>query len=88
MYKDLIVKRYFKIEGMTCHSCEKKIVSLCNTLPEVAAGKADFVKGHLVLELTEEPFSSGKIIKLIEDAGYSGQEISKFRKLYSDFLPV
>ncbi|HII14876.1 MAG TPA: hypothetical protein HA362_01030 [Nanoarchaeota archaeon] len=59
------------IEGMQCHSCEKRIRRAVSRMHGVKRCKADYISGSAEVEFNPEDTSTEKIIEKIESLGYS-----------------
>ena len=81
-------KKYYKITGMTCRNCEKDIERRINRLPGLKHCKADYVKGILTIGFEDRSVSSDQISVLIQEAGYTGREISWLKKLFHEIFPL
>ncbi|MBU2638627.1 MAG: sulfite exporter TauE/SafE family protein [Nanoarchaeota archaeon] len=68
------------IEGMHCHSCEKRINHSVSAMHGVKRCKADYVSGSAEIEFNPQKTSKEKIIEKIESLGYAcnrKKEVSK-----------
>jgi len=80
--------RFFKVSGMTCPNCEAAIKNLILKINNSAIVKADYVQGIVSVKELNPVSSSGDIIKAIEKAGYSAEEIGKGKKIIGNILPI
>ena len=80
--------KYYKIIGMTCASCERTIEKGLNQLPYVVKCDADYVKGILIVELSEIEINPEIILQKISESGYEGKEISKEIKIFYEIYPM
>jgi copper chaperone CopZ len=69
----LVTKTTITIEGMTCEGCSVTLEKAIKGVPEVLSAKVDFKNKQAVVS-TEGccPFPKDAILKVIEDAGFSG----------------
>lgn len=68
------------IEGMQCHSCEKRIKHSVSAMHGVKRCKADYVSGSAEIEFNPAKTNKEKIIEKIESLGYAcggKKEVSK-----------
>ena len=60
----------FKVKGMTCHSCERRIEETVKTFEGVLKCKANYGRSTLSITYLSESIDQDDIIKALKDIGY------------------
>jgi copper chaperone CopZ len=69
-FKVLMVKKTFRIEGMSCSSCPMNIESIEDDLPGIKQVSASYQKGNMVVEYDETRVGEAQIIAAVAKRGY------------------
>jgi len=65
-----MVKKTFRVEGMSCSSCPMNVESIEDDLPGIKQVSASYQKGNMVVEFDETRVSEAQIIAAVEKRGY------------------
>jgi copper chaperone CopZ len=68
--KVLMVKKTFRVEGMSCSSCPMNVESIEDDLPGIKRVSASYQKGNMVVEYDETRVSEVQIIAAVAKKGY------------------
>jgi copper chaperone CopZ len=69
-FEMLMVKKTFRIEGMSCSSCPMNIESIEDDLPGIKQVSASYQKGNMVVEFDETKVSETQILAAVAKKGY------------------
>jgi copper chaperone CopZ len=67
----IMVKKTFKIPGMTCANCAMKLESLEDTLEGVKEINASYHKLQMVIEYDESKLNEAQIVAAVKKKGYT-----------------
>lgn len=67
----------YKVTGIGCGSCVRKIITAINTIDDEAKVEVDPAAGIVRVEADLEP---REVVRAIEDAGYSAQAVSEAQR--------
>lgn len=65
-----MVKKIFRVEGMSCSSCPMNVESIEDDLPGIKRVSASYQKGNMMVEYDETRVSEAQIIAAVEKKGY------------------
>lgn len=85
----MIIKKYLQVDGMSCKSCESKILKLLQEIPGINSCKADYVSGIVEIKFDSSICDSESVISIIKaDAGYSCKGVSSTKKTIKNIYPT
>ena len=70
-----MVKKIFRVTGMECPNCAMKIEGLEDELEGVISIRASYPKARVEIEFDETRIGLERIIKSVEQKGYTLEEI-------------
>jgi copper chaperone CopZ len=65
-----MLKKIFRVEGMSCSSCPMKVESIEDDLPGIKQVSASYQKGNMVVEFDETKVTEAQIIAAVAKRGY------------------
>lgn len=65
-----IIKRTYKLSGMSCASCALSVESYLSTSKGISSAKVNFANEKLVIEYDELIIDENKIFSLVKQLGY------------------
>jgi copper chaperone CopZ len=65
-----MIKKTFRVEGMSCSSCPMHVESIEDDLPGIKQVSASYQKGNMVVEFDETRVSEAQIIAAVAKRGY------------------
>jgi copper chaperone CopZ len=65
-----MIKKTFRVEGMSCSSCPMNVESIEDDLPGIKRVLASYQKGNMVVEYDETRVSEAEIIAAVAKRGY------------------
>jgi Cu+-exporting ATPase len=68
-----MVKKTFRVEGMSCSSCPMNVESIEDDLPGIQRVSASYQKGRMEVEFDEAKVSEAQIIAAVEKKGYHAE---------------
>lgn len=74
-----MVKKRFKVYGMTCTSCQNKVETALKNLKGVKNASANFKEQSATIEFNPDLCTSKDIINAVSKAGYSTKDSSKLK---------
>ena len=82
------VRKTYKIDGMSCRSCENTVNRAAAAAAGVYRAKSDYVKGTLSLDYFPADFTREKLFESVSRKGYGIQDFDKVRYFKKEILPV
>jgi copper ion binding protein len=65
-----MMKKTFRVEGMSCSSCPMKVEGIEDDLPGIKQVSASYQKGNMVVEFDETKVSEAQIVAAVAKRGY------------------
>jgi copper chaperone CopZ len=65
-----MMKKTFRVEGMSCSSCPMNVESIEDDLPGIKRVSASYQKGNMVVEYDETSVSEAQILAAVAKKGY------------------
>ena len=65
-----MVKKTFRVEGMSCSNCPMEVESIEDDLPGIKQVSASYQKGNMVVEFDESKVNEAQIIAAVAKRGY------------------
>jgi copper chaperone CopZ len=65
-----MVKKTFRVEGMSCSNCPIEVEGIEDDLPGIKQVNASYQKGQMVVEYDETRLSEAEIIAAVKRRGY------------------
>ena len=79
-----MIRKKFSVSGMTCSSCSAHVEHDVSLVEGVNHVEVSLMTNSMIVEYDEERVDEDKIIKAVENGGYSASIYVKDRKLNND----
>jgi copper chaperone CopZ len=66
-----MVKKTYRVDGMSCPNCAMKLESIEDDLPGIQVIFASYQKGRMEVEFDENQVTEAQILSAVTKAGYS-----------------
>jgi copper chaperone CopZ len=70
-----MVKKTYRVEGMSCSNCPMEVESIEDDLPGIKQVSASYQKGQMVVEFDETQVSEEQIFAAVEKKGYHAERM-------------
>ncbi len=70
-----MIKRTFRVDGMTCPNCVMRVESIEDDLPGVKQVSASYQKGRMIVEFDETMVGEAEILAAVKKAGYTAEAL-------------
>ncbi|MBI4731783.1 MAG: heavy-metal-associated domain-containing protein [Chloroflexi bacterium] len=70
-----MIKRTFRVDGMTCPNCVMRVESIEDDLPGVKQVSASYQRGRMIVEFDETLVGEAEIFAAVKKAGYTAEAL-------------